>query len=583
MNNKTIISSGYDANKIVDYVIEATVWDELFLFECKAGSTIRVINADGTSQLLVKNSDTEHSKDYFVSGDETTATIKSKLGQASTSTDGWLRSIDWNIFNNKQASLGYTPVTNARTLTINGVAQDLTVNRTWSVGDLLSSGSYSNPTWITSLAWSKLTGTPTTVAGYGITDAWQLGGNTLTAETIIGGTSGAFGLDVRTNNLTALKVLSSPTSAVNYLGIISSITTVAPTIEAFGTDTNINIALTPKGTQGTVIVAKAGETSFSLKNNTTNNIWSISIGGGGVFTNNLFGIAYNGTARAYISTAGALTTTSGIAVTNYISCFNGATVGLSLNIATVAGGVITNTSGTLYGVRIWNEANNSFAPTTGTASMRILDLSAFTINQTGTASGDITMINVNPTFTSNTGVFSILRSSISAGTNRYGLYINYLANYLGGNTSIGTTTSTATLTIGASTSSQASLRVLAGALPTTSAILDGNIDYNGTDLYLTKGTTTQYVLVKSLSGSATLDFPSTNAGAYSELTITITGASIGDKVFLGTPASSIPAGNCHFFSYVSATNTVTIRFVNSELVTALDPSSGTFNITVQKH
>lgn len=32
------------------------------------------------------------------------------------------------------------------------------------------SGSYSNPSWITSLAWSKLTGTPTTLAGYGITD-----------------------------------------------------------------------------------------------------------------------------------------------------------------------------------------------------------------------------------------------------------------------------------------------------------------------------------------------------------------------------------------------------------------------------
>lgn len=32
-------------------------------------------------------------------------------------------------------------------------------------------GSYSNPSWITSLAWSKITGIPTTLAGYGITDA----------------------------------------------------------------------------------------------------------------------------------------------------------------------------------------------------------------------------------------------------------------------------------------------------------------------------------------------------------------------------------------------------------------------------
>jgi hypothetical protein len=36
---------------------------------------------------------------------------------------------------------------------------------------VLTSGSYANPAWITALAWSKITGTPTTVSGYGITDA----------------------------------------------------------------------------------------------------------------------------------------------------------------------------------------------------------------------------------------------------------------------------------------------------------------------------------------------------------------------------------------------------------------------------
>ena len=34
-----------------------------------------------------------------------------------------------------------------------------------------TTGSYSNPSWLTALAWSKITGTPTTLAGYGITDA----------------------------------------------------------------------------------------------------------------------------------------------------------------------------------------------------------------------------------------------------------------------------------------------------------------------------------------------------------------------------------------------------------------------------
>ncbi|WP_041257977.1 hypothetical protein [Fibrella aestuarina] len=38
------------------------------------------------------------------------------------------------------------------------------------------SGSYANPSWISSLAFSKLTSTPTTAAGYGITDAVVTGG-----------------------------------------------------------------------------------------------------------------------------------------------------------------------------------------------------------------------------------------------------------------------------------------------------------------------------------------------------------------------------------------------------------------------
>lgn len=38
---------------------------------------------------------------------------------------------------------------------------------------IYSGGTYSNPSWLTGLAWSKLSGTPTTLAGYGIADAIQ--------------------------------------------------------------------------------------------------------------------------------------------------------------------------------------------------------------------------------------------------------------------------------------------------------------------------------------------------------------------------------------------------------------------------
>ena len=42
-------------------------------------------------------------------GDETTATIKTKLGVANTTDDGYLLATDWNTFNNKQTALGFTP------------------------------------------------------------------------------------------------------------------------------------------------------------------------------------------------------------------------------------------------------------------------------------------------------------------------------------------------------------------------------------------------------------------------------------------------------------------------------------------
>jgi hypothetical protein len=95
---------------------------------------------------------------------------------ASASANGKLSIADWLDFKSKQSALNgtgfvkaigtsisydntnYTP--ESRTITINGLAQDLSANRTWSVGDILSTGSYADPSWITSLDWSKITNVP---------------------------------------------------------------------------------------------------------------------------------------------------------------------------------------------------------------------------------------------------------------------------------------------------------------------------------------------------------------------------------------------------------------------------------------
>lgn len=68
-----------------------------------------------------------------------------------------------HLVNELNAGVGLVP--SSRELTINGTTYDLTADRTWSVGDLLSSGSYSDPSWLNTLAWSKITGAPAFITG----------------------------------------------------------------------------------------------------------------------------------------------------------------------------------------------------------------------------------------------------------------------------------------------------------------------------------------------------------------------------------------------------------------------------------
>ena len=83
-------------------------------------------------------------------------------------------------------------------------------------------------------------------------------------------------------------------------------------------------------------------------------------------------------------------------------------------------------------------------------------------------------------------------------------------------------------------------------------------------------------------GSAALNFPNTAAGAASDLTMTVTGAVPGDIVTLGTPNGSLPAGanaNEHYTAWVSAANTVTVRYHNNTGA-AQTPAAGTFSVMV---
>jgi hypothetical protein len=99
------------------------------------------------------------------------------------------------------------------------------------------------------------------------------------------------------------------------------------------------------------------------------------------------------------------------------------------------------------------------------------------------------------------------------------------------------------------------------------------LDVDGT----TKLGTSGAVFNAIFSATATLDFPSIGANSTEQLTMTVTGAQVGDSVHLGAP-STLESG-LNFCGFVSAANTVTIRVHNST-GGSIDPVSATWRATV---
>lgn len=111
------------------------------------------------------------------------------------------------------------------------------------------------------------------------------------------------------------------------------------------------------------------------------------------------------------------------------------------------------------------------------------------------------------------------------------------------------------------------------------SVENGAIEYDGTNYFVSSGGV-RYTLAKLLTGSATLDFPSTAAQSSSDLTITVTGATLNDPVTLGIPNGSVNAAS-DYMAWVSSANTVSVRFSNYSLL-SINPASGTFKVSVQQ-
>src|SRR5213075_2825680 len=110
----------------------------------------------------------------------------------------------------------------------------------------------------------------------------------------------------------------------------------------------------------------------------------------------------------------------------------------------------------------------------------------------------------------------------------------------------GSTAASAYLHLKASTTaaSTASLKLNEGSRQTTPE--DGTINYVANNLEFVE-TSTVYTLAKTLTATATLDFGNTAAGAASNLTITVTGAAVGDAVYVGVDNASVTSDNTGYW------------------------------------
>lgn len=277
-------------------------------------------------------------------------------------------------------------------------------------------------------------------------------------------------------------------------------------------------------------------------------------------------------------TAGSLTSGRALALTgggaNMLAAGN--VFSVSMGAATVGTGISVTTTGAYTGTGVIKLT----ADTATTGTLAAISANAIT---TGTAlditssSGSINSTNglfrVANTGATTTGILARLQSSSASESG-----ITLLAN---GNTGFGETTPTALVTIAAGTTATAPFQLTSGT--NTTAVVNGSLEYNGTNYFLSQGGV-RYTVAKMLTTTATLNFPSTTPGNASDLTITVTGAALSDLVVLGIPDSStLPNTAAGTFDYwVSAANTVNIRFTNAQGLGSLDPPSGSFRVAVIK-
>jgi hypothetical protein len=252
-------------------------------------------------------------------------------------------------------------------------------------------------------------------------------------------------------------------------------------------------------------------------------------------------------------------------VTNFIAALANPTVtsGAAGTVTTMAGVSATATNSS-SGATVTNLCGGIFGTNAAVGAVT---------NSIGIAVGAKAAVATNSAI----GLFG----TTTAPSGNWGIYnVSAADNAFAGNSAFGGTTAPtakAHIAAGTATAGTAPLKLTAGTNLTTPEA--GAIEFDGANYFVTAGST-RFSLAKALTGSATLDFPNTPSGSSSDLTITVTGAAESDPVDLGVP-NAVVLPDSVFFAWVSAANTVTVRFDNTSGA-AKNPGAGLFKVVVHK-
>jgi uncharacterized protein YaiE (UPF0345 family) len=350
---------------------------------------------------------------------------------------------------------------------------------------------------------------------------------------------------------------------------------------------------------------KEDTSAFILLDTVTNLLWHYKIGsngwiqaGGGTavttFSGGTTGLTPSTATSGAVTLGGTLAVANGgtgSATQNFVDLTNTQTVGGAKTFSsTVTGARFDPTSSSASG-------NGMFLPTTNTLGLSTAGLERMRVtsgfvevrsgaeirymndanNDWGLIKFAIGGLNLGGINIQNSGGINSMYP-ITDNVTDLGTSSRFYKNGFINNLSIGIS-STARLHIasGTATANTAPLKFTSGTNLTTAEA--GAMEFNGTNLFFSPSTT-RHTVNHGLTGSATLNFPSTTTLLSADLTITVTGAADGDVVSLGVPNAAVNA-NTSYSAWVSAANTVTVRFNNYSSGT-VDPASALFKVFVTK-